>query len=173
MWSRLGFVVLALCVSGCWNKEFNEPGRLEVERRPTEAVIPGAFSRVWAATQAVMAKFTIVQRDVDPNGQRAYMVTDWTRAKSDTLYHGYDVTRVPYTIRYRLYIYVLSDRGGTRVTIKSEEQYLDDAIKAGTDFNGSLHQWITTESSTLKENKLLQEIDKLQRDVNFKGDASQ
>lgn len=156
-----------LFLSGCWSRNFDEPGRIETDAQPTEAILSGPFARVWAATQAVMGKFTVVQRDVDGTGQRAYLVTDWTRAKSDTLYHGFEPTRIPYTIRYRLYIYVLADRGGTRVTIKNEEQYLDDAVTAGVDFNGSLQQWITTESSTLKENKILKEIDKLAQDPKF------
>jgi len=154
-------------LSGCWSRNFDEPGKIDIEARPTETIIPGPFARVWAATQAVMGKFTVVQRDLDASGQRAYIVTDWTRAKSDRLYHGFEPTRIPYTIHYRLYIYVLTDQGGTRVTIKNEEQYLDDAVTAGIDFNGSLQQWISTDSSTLKEARLLEEIEKLVRDPKF------
>jgi hypothetical protein len=170
---RPAILILSVFVlSGCWSRNFDEPGRVEVDKLPTEAVVPGEFERVWMATQSVMGKFTVIQRDQETETQRAYLVTDWMRGKSDTLYRGFDVTRIPYTIRYKLYIYLVGERNGTRVTIKSEEQYLDDAVTAGVDFNGSLMQWTTTPSSTIKENRLLMEIDKLVRDPNFKPTAS-
>ncbi len=166
-------ISLVVLLSGCWSKNFDEPGMIEVQARPTEAVLAGAFARVWAATQTVMGKFTVVQRDLDANSQRAYLVTDWTRGKSDRLYHGFDANRIPYNIRYRLYLYVIGEGAGTRVTIRNEEQYLDDTVTAGVDFNGSVQRWITTETSTIKENALLVEIDKLVRDPKFTVEAAQ
>lgn len=166
---------LSLILSGCWSKNFDEPGQIEVERRATEASMGASFQRTWAATQAVMAKLPVVKRDVDASTGRAYLVTDWIRGKSDRLYHGYDVNRMPYVIRYKLYVYIVGEvRGGsTRVTIKNTEQYLDDVVTAGVDIQGNVETWIKTESSTLKENALLQQIDKLVRDPNFKVDGAE
>ena len=163
-----------LLLSGCWNKDYNEPGKISIDRAPTETVMNGSFQRVWAATQTSMAKFSIQKRDADPATGRAYLITDWTRGKSDTLYHGFDVNRVPYVIRYKLYIYVVGDTRGnrTKVTVQNVEQYLDDVVTAGVDFQGSTQTWIKTESSTLKENALLQQIEKLVKDPQFKGEQS-
>jgi uncharacterized protein YggE len=160
--------ITSLFLSGCWNKNFNEPGRIEVEKQPTEAAYGSSFPKTWAAVQAVMAKFPIIKKDVDKTTGRAYIQTDWVRGKSDTLYHGFDVNRIPYVIRYKMTIYVVGASNGTQVTIKNVEQYLDDVVTAGVDSQGSLQSWIRTESSTLKENALLQQIDKLLRDPKFK-----
>jgi hypothetical protein len=171
------FITLGLSVilSGCWSKNFDEPGRIEVPARPTVMGMGASFQRTWGATQAVVAKLPIIKRDIDANTGRAYLVTDWIRGKSDRLYHGFDVNRMPYVIRYKLYIYIVGDvRGGnTNVTIKNTEQYLDDVITAGVDIQGNVESWIKTESSTLKENALLNQIDKLIRDPNFKDEAIQ
>lgn len=165
---------LALILNGCWSKNFDEPGQIDVEPRATEATFGSSFQRTWAATQAAMAKFPVNKRDADQTTGRAYMVTDWIRAKSDRLYHGFDVNRIPYVIRYKLYIYVSSDsRGGaTKVSVKNTEQYLDDVVTAGVDIQGNAESWIKTESSTLKENALLVQIDKLVRDANFKVEGT-
>jgi hypothetical protein len=167
------FLAVGVILSGCYSKEYNEPGKIAVKALPTEMVIPGVFQRTWAATQTVLAKFAVVQKDIDPASARAYLVTDWTKAKSDVLYHGFgEDTRVPYSIRYKLYVYLVSEaKGGTRVTITSEEQYYDDFVTAGVDPQGSLYSWIATKSSTLKENRLLTEIDKLVRDPEFKPES--
>lgn len=168
----LGFSAMT---AGCWSKNYDEPGKIEVQRRPTDIVVASSFQRTWAATQAVVAKLPIIKRDIDSATGRAYLVTDWIRGKSDRLYHGFDVNRFPYVIRYKLYIYVVGDvRGGsTRLTIKNTEQYLDDVVTAGVDIQGNVDTWIKTESSTLKENALLQQIDKLVRDPNFKAETGE
>lgn len=166
----LAFVTFTL--PACWNKNFNEPGRIEVDPVDTDMTIGGGFQRVWTATQASMAKFPIVKRDADTASGRAYLVTDWIRGKSDVLYHGFDVNRVPYIIRYKFYIYLVSDarNGKVRVSIKNTEEYLDDAVTAGVDIQGSAHVWVKTQSSTLKENSMLQQIEKLVRDPKFKSE---
>jgi hypothetical protein len=173
--SHFVFALCLLALTGCWNKNYQEPGQIEVDKRPTEILISGSFQRVWSATQTVLAKFPITKRDLDQATGRAYIVTDWVRGKSDILYHGFDVNRIPYVIRYKLYVYVSGDpRGGrTKISIKNSEQYLDDAITAGVDMQGHLETWIKTETSTLKENSLLQQIDKLVRDPKFAGEVTE
>lgn len=161
---------MVLVISGCWNKEYNEPGRIEIERQDTEMTINASFARVWAATQTTLAKFSMLRKDGDDATAKGYIVTDWTRGKSDILYHGYDVNRIPYVIRYKLFVYVtgLNGMARTKVQIKSIEQYLDDAITSGVDFQGGVYNWIRTESSSLKENALLQQIQRLAMDPQFK-----
>jgi hypothetical protein len=58
--------------------------------------------------------------------------------------------------------------GRTKVTIKSVEQYLDDAVTSGVDIQGGLYTWIKTDSSSLKENSLLEQINRLAMDPEFK-----
>ncbi|MDB5037363.1 MAG: hypothetical protein JWQ35_891 [Bacteriovoracaceae bacterium] len=169
------FAILStLLLSGCWSKDFQEPGRIEVKRKPTDAILNSSFTRVWAATQAALSKFSMLRKDADPSTGRAYVVTDWTRGKSDVLFHGFDVNRMPYVIRYKLFIYLASDprSNRTRVTIKSIEQYLDDAITSGVDIQGGVYTWIKTDSSSLKENALIEQINKLSLDPQFKVDPA-
>ncbi len=130
-------------------------------------VMGGGFQRTWSAVQSSMGKFPILKKDADLATGRAYIVTDWIRGKSDVLFHGFDVTRVPYVIRYKFYVYVSGSAGRSLVKIKSVEQYLDDIVTAGVDVQGSVQTWIKTESSTLKENTLLQQVQKLVSDPKF------
>ena len=169
LWGLLGIGLVSL--SGCWNKEFNEPGRLEVEKQKTDVILSASFAKTWAAAQQVMAKFPVLKADQDKRSNRAYIVTDWIDGKSDVLYHGFERNRVPYEIRYKLYIYLVGDvRGGrTRVSIKNTEQYSDDVITAGVDVQGGLYTWIKTDSSTLKESRIIQEINKLASDPKFRS----
>jgi hypothetical protein len=162
-----GFSIL---LAGCWSKDFQEPGRVEVQKKITDAMINQGFQRTWAATQTTLAKFPMMRKDADSTTGRAYVVTDWIRGKSDTLFHGFDSNRLPYVIRYKLTIYVTGDNRSarTRVSIKSVEQYLDDTVTAGVDVQGGLYTWIKTDSSSLKENAILEQINKLAMDPEFK-----
>jgi len=163
------WIVIALLAlqTACYNKEFNEPGKVEFTRRPTDRVYESDMPRTWAAVQRVLGKFPIQEARSEASGAKSYLVTDWIPGKSDVLYSGFDRNRVPYSIRYKMYVYLQSARGRTKVTIKSVEQYKDDAVTAGVDMNGSLYSWIRTESSTLKEAQLLDDIQKILSDRNF------
>lgn len=170
---QLSFILFSsFLLSACYSKEFQEPGRVEIEARPTNTTIAGDFSRTWAATQKIVSRFPIEQKDADPGTERAFIVTDWIEGKSDVLYSGYGRNRIPYSIRYKLYIYVIGGRGGgTQVRLENVEQYRDDVVTAGVDFEGSINTWIRTESSTLKENRILNEIKKLVANSNFQPDG--
>ncbi len=167
---RLGILGMSLMVAGCWSKDYDEPGRIEVERQPTEVVLSADFARVWAATQAVLSKFPITKREAQITQSRGFVQTDWIRGKSDTLYHGFDRNRIPYVIRYRFLVTVSGEARINRmkVSVQNTEQYLDDMITAGVDAQGGIHSWIRTESSTLKENAILKQIEKLVLDPRFK-----
>jgi hypothetical protein len=164
---------LSLFLSACYNKEFNEPGKISINRQATERIYEIDFSRVWAATQQVLSRFPVEQKNQEDATGRAFVVTNWIEGSSDILYSGYAENRVPYRIRYKLYIYVLGDRatGRTQVRIENVEQYRDDAVTAGVDFEGSLLTWIRTDSSTLKEARILDEIQKLVVDRSFQPDS--
>lgn len=164
---NLALFACVLALSSCYNKEFNEPGRVEHERRPTERIYESDFNRVWAATQKVLSRFPVAETKTEQAGAKAFIVSDWVTGKSDVLYSGYDRNRIPYIIRYKLYVYVQGGRGRTKVTIKNVEQYKDDFVTAGTDVAGSVNTWIRTESSTLKEFQILEDIDRVIKDRNF------
>lgn len=116
-----------------------------------------------------MSRFPVEQTNQEESSGRGYIVTNWVEDSSDVLYSGFADNRVPYRVRYKLYIYVQGDRatGRTQVRIQNIEQYKDDAVTAGVDFEGSLETWIRTESSTLKEARVLDEIQRLVADRNF------
>lgn len=158
---------LSFGFSACYNKNFNEPGKIEIEKQPTERIVRANFQRTWAATQRIFSRFPIEKKDSDVETSRAYLVTQWIEGKSDVLYSGYDVTRIPYNIRYKLYVYILGSGGQSQIRIKNIEEYKDDVVTAGVDFDGSVYTWIRTESSTLKEARLLDEIQKLATDPKF------
>ena len=170
MFYRFITVIFFFILTSCWNKNFQEPGRIEIEEKPTTMPMPGNFEKTWAATQAVLSKFPIEKRDADKVQKKAFIVTDWVRSKSDVLFHGFGDNRFPYVIRYKLYIYLLSspEDNSTRITVKNIEHYLDDVITSGVDFQGSVNTWIATESSTAKEYALLAQIRNLIADPNFK-----
>jgi hypothetical protein len=163
----LQFLALSLVLSSCYNKEFNEPGRVEYERRPTERLYEANVQRTWAAVQKIFGRFSIAESRAESGSLKAYLVTDWITGKSDVLYSGYDRNRIPYSIRYKLYVYLQGSGGKTKVVIKNVEQYRDDVVTAGVDFDGSIMTWVRTESSTLKEAQLLDEIQKVLTDKNF------
>jgi len=142
-----------------------------VSKKPTQRVVGASFDRTWAATQRIFTKFPILKKAAEQVSSRAYIVTDWIPGKSDILYSGYDVNRIPYQIRYKLYVYVIGTSGGrgTQVRIENVEEYREDAITAGVDIQGSLMSWIRTDSSTQKEARLLDEIEKLVKNPEFNG----
>lgn len=171
IWSMKPFFALIalLLLSSCYNKEFNEPGKVDFDKKPTATVVKAGFARTWAATQRIFNRFPIERKDADQISNRAFIVTDWVRGKSDVLYSGFAEARVPYQIRYKLYVYLTQSKNGrgTQVRIQNIEQYRDDFVTAGVDVEGSIYTWIRTESSTLKENKLVNEIAKLAVDPKF------
>lgn len=142
-----------------------------MSKKPTQRVVGASFDRTWAATQRIFTKFPILKKAAEQVSSRAYIVTDWIPGKSDILYSGYDVNRIPYQIRYKLYVYVIGTSGGrgTQVRIENVEEYREDAITAGVDIQGSLMSWIRTDSSTQKEARLLDEIEKLVKNPEFNG----
>jgi uncharacterized lipoprotein len=152
-----GSVLLSLlfCV-GCASKDFREP---EVEGDTESHVarsFPRNFSDVWDAVIAALGEkkyaISVSKRDA------GVVVTDWVSGKSDRLFSGYGDTRIPYTVRFKMALKMTPSRGGVRIIIRNDEQYMSDAISSGSDFNGSLYQWMNTPSSGIKENALLDSV---------------
>ncbi len=157
--ASIGFLVLL--VSGCTPKEFNEPGTLPSEHEPTRRALPGSYSAVWDATLATLRnrKYPIATSQRDGG----VIITDWIMGKSDRLYSGYGETRIPYNIRFKFTIRLHPSKAGVDVNIVNEEQYYSDAVTAGSDFSGSLYQWIPTQTSTAKEAAFLDEVSEILR----------
>jgi hypothetical protein len=145
--------LLSLLLPACASKAFREPE----ESGDTESSVSRTFQRsytdVWNAVIAALGekKYAIALSKRDGG----LLVTDWISGKSDRLYSGYGDTRIPYTVRFRMTLKLTPTRDGVRLAIRNEEQYLSDAITAGTDFTGSLYQWINTQSSGARESALL------------------
>ncbi len=147
---------LGLLFTSCASKDFAEPGVKSFSRQAVEKIFRGSYSDVWQATKEVLdeQKYPLATSQKESG----VIITDWILGKSDRLYSGYGEARIPYNIRYKLSFRFKPSRKGVEVQIDNEEQYMSDAITAGTEFSGSLYQWIPTESSTQKEARLLGNI---------------
>jgi len=167
--SLLIFSTFALTFSTirCVPKDFYEPGKLSVSGKSTSHSYNASFNDVWkAVTQAAAAKRYAVSSSIKDSG---ILVTDWISGKSDRLYSGYGDSRIPYNIRFKFTINVKPTKRGIVVSIKNDEQYMTDAVTSGSDFQGSLYQWVSTDSSTEKESLFLTEIDNQLAVMRVKG----
>lgn len=155
--SRLLFILLAVVtLSGCYSKDFQEPGVRSVDHFNTERTVRASYNASWTAVTSVLKDVSLVTA----RKENGYLMTDWIVGKSDRLYSGYDSTKIPLKIRYRMSVTLRPYKdGSTSIKVTNEEQYWSDAISAGTDFTGSLYQWIDTPSSTQKERNLLDSIE--------------
>ena len=146
-----------LFASGCASKKFNEPGIASSSKQATQRTYSSSYSNVWNATLAALQskKYGIATQQRD-GGK---VETAWIIGKSDRLFSGYGETRIPYKIRFKMKIQLQPSKTGVGVSIENTEEYVSDSVTAGTDFSGSLYQWIPTKSSTAKEAALLDEIE--------------
>jgi hypothetical protein len=142
-------------LSGCYSKDFKEPAAKDLESFNTERVFQASYNATWTAVTQVLKDLPLVVA----RKENGYITTDWILGKSDRLYSGYDDTKIPSKIRYRFTITMRPYKDATNVKIVNEEQYYTDAISAGTEFSGSLFQWIDTPSSTQKERHMLDNIE--------------
>lgn len=146
-----------LATTACASKDFQEPGTLSPSSKSNERTFRAPYNDAWTATLAALeAKKYAAAQTLKDSG---IISTDWVLGKSDRLYSGYGDTRIPYAIRFKLTARMKPSRSGITVVVTNEEQYYTDSITSGTDFAGSIYQWIPTESSSLKESALLDEIE--------------
>ena len=157
----LNFFVFALAVTltgiGCAPKNFNEPGVIEQSKGETSKIFHANFQDTWKAVTQLTMNYPVISNAKETG----ILTTDWIKGKSDRLYSGYGETRIPYTIRYKLTVKVKPVSKGTMINVANREQYLTDSVTSGIDMAGSIYQWLDTESSTMKETALLNEIQKL------------
>ena len=143
-------------LSSCASKDFREP---EVHSASTDSVSKTygrSYTDVWnAVLSALQSKRYAIAETKREGGS---IVTDWILGKSDRLYSGYGETRIPYSVRFKMTVKLRPSREGVKVLIENQEQFYTDAVTAGTDFQGSLYQWIPTKSSGDKESALLSEV---------------
>jgi len=160
--NRLFFfaLVLPFLVHCAGKKDIAEPLIQKPKQRyATSASFPASYATVLAAVQqAIENKGVPISQTVSEKG---LILTDWASGKSDRLFSGYGESKIPYTIRYKFLIKISPADNRTGVQIKSKEEFLTDAITAGSDFKGSLYNWMDTESTGLKESKILQAISDL------------
>ncbi len=151
----LASLVLVALLS-CASKDFQEPIAESGTSGSTSKTYQRSYTDVWNAVVSALGekKYAVAVSKRDGG----LIVTDWVSGKSDRLYSGYGDTRIPYTIRFKMTLKLTPTREGIRVAAKNEEQYLSDSITAGTDFNGSLYQWMNTPSSGAKEASLLSAV---------------
>ena len=154
---RVIFTLLSLTtvLGGCYSKDFKEPAAKDLESFNTERVVHASYNNTWNAVLQVLRDVPIVVA----RKENGYIGTDWVIGKSDRLYSGYDDTKIPFKIRYKMTVTVRPFKEGTNVKVVNEEQYYTDAISAGSEFGGSLYQWVDTPSSTVKEKNLLDNIE--------------
>lgn len=148
-------ILLAATVSGCSaKKDFQEPATVKSKKNyARSAAYRAPLSSVWRAVQtAIENKGVPISQTVQDKG---LIVTDWASGKSDRLFSGYGDTKIPYTIRFKFLVQVIGDGTQTRVSIKSKEEYMTDVITSGGTFDGSVYQWVETESTGAKENEIL------------------
>lgn len=158
--SILGLIPL---VSSCASKEFKEPEVVKSGSHPTSRAYQGGMDKVWEATKDAMGERNMPISQVARD--KGLILTDWATAKSDRLFSGYGDSKIPYTIRFKFLVQVTQSGARTNVSIKSKEEYQTDVVTSGSNFNGSVYQWIPTSSSGFKESTLLDDIaEKLKQD---------
>lgn len=152
--------VLSITLSHCAKKDFGEP---TIERASksysTSASYAAPYSLVWTSVQQAIENRGIpISQTVSDKG---LILTDWATGKSDRLFSGYGETKIPYTIRYKFLVKVASSDKKTKVQIKTKEEFLTDVVTAGTDFKGSVYNWMPTESTGFKETQILKDIQEI------------
>ncbi|MCB0272336.1 MAG: outer membrane protein assembly factor BamC [Bdellovibrionales bacterium] len=158
---RIALVLfLSLTLYHCGSKDFGEP---TIERAAksysTAASYSAPYQLVWSSVQQAIENRGIpISQTVSDKG---LILTDWATGKSDRLYSGYGETKIPYTIRYKFLVKVTNEDKKTKVQIKTKEEFLTDVVTAGSDFQGSIYNWMPTESTGLKENQILQDVNEI------------
>lgn len=145
-----------LLVCSCASKGFHEPQEISTKGYSTSRAYLGGMEQVWqAAKDAIEARNLSITLSSQEKGE---MITDWASGKSDRLFSGYGETKIPYNIRFKFQVKFTQSGNQTNVMIRSREEYMTDIVTSGNDFNGSVYQWVPTDSSGFKEATLLDDI---------------
>ncbi len=142
--------------SSCASKNFREPEVVSTSSYPTNKAFAGGLERVWEATKEAMEERNLPISQT--SREKGVIVTDWATGKSDRLFSGYGDSKIPYTIRFKMLVQLTQSGNKTQVSIKTKEEYMSDIVTSGSNFNGSVYNWIPTTSSGFKESTLLEDI---------------
>ena len=142
--------------ASCASKNFREPEVVNSNSYPTSRAYASKMDAVWEATKDAMEERNLPISQT--NRDKGMIVTDWATGKSDRLFSGFGDSKIPYTIRFKFLVQLVQSGGRTNVSIKSKEEYMTDVVTSGTNFNGSVYNWIPTTSSGFKESTLLEDI---------------
>lgn len=159
----LASLALIPLMSSCSNKNFREPEVVNSGSHPTSKTFAGNMDKVWEATRDAMEERNLPISQT--SREKGTIITDWATAKSDRLFSGFGDSKIPYTIRFKFLVQLNQSGSRTNVSIKSKEEYMTDVVTSGSNFNGSIYNWIATTSSGFKESTLLDDIsEKLKQD---------
>jgi hypothetical protein len=140
----------------CASKNFSEPEVANSKSYPNSRSYTSKMDPVWEATKDAMEERNLPISQT--NRDKGMIVTDWATGKSDRLFSGFGDSKIPYTIRFKFLVQLAQTAGRTTVSIKSKEEYMTDVVTSGTNFNGSIYNWVPTTSSGFKESTLLEDI---------------
>lgn len=165
--NRFALVLASLSLipafQSCSSKNFKEPEVVNTGNHPTSKTFSGNMEKVWEATRDAMEERNLPVAQT--NRDKGTIITDWATAKSDRLFSGFGDSKIPYTIRFKFLVQLNQSGSRTNVSIKSKEEYMTDVVTSGSNFNGSIYNWIPTTSSGFKESTLLDDIaEKLKQD---------
>lgn len=122
----------------------------------TEKTFEASYSRVWAATYNAIAANADIEIAEESDG---IIKTGWSYGTSDINVAEYkldDQMRYkPLRLRYKYVVTLKKKFSGIKVGIKSYQDY-EELSSEGPDVPSD--SWVSTESSTARENKLLQAI---------------
>ncbi|MCC7459797.1 MAG: outer membrane protein assembly factor BamC [Proteobacteria bacterium] len=149
-------ITLVTALSSCASKNFREPEVANSNSYPTTRAYASKLDPVWEATKDAMEERNLPISQT--NRDKGMIVTDWATGKSDRLFSGFGDSKIPYTIRFKFLVQLVQTGGRTTVSIKSKEEYMTDVVTSGTNFNGSVYNWVPTSSSGFKESTLLEDI---------------
>jgi len=159
----LTIISLISGLTACASKNFREPEVASSGSYSTSRTYIGGMEKVWEATKEAMEERNLPISQT--NRDKGMIVTDWATGKSDRLFSGYGESKIPYTIRFKFLVQLAQSGNKTQVSVKSKEEYMTDIVTSGSNFNGSVYNWIPTTSSGFKESTLLEDIaDRLKQD---------
>jgi len=144
------FLIGLLCLCGCRTTVT----RLHIIKHDTVKTYDAPYAKVWAAAREAMKDYELVVTDSDDEQQSGLLISDWIKGKSDTYrYKDENGEMQPCDCEYSLHASVEGKNDKTVVDVKIYEKTLMVTPEGKV--------WRKTESSTLREKKILDTIDAL------------
>jgi len=153
------FLVILPFLFSCASKSFQEPHIEDSGSSNVSRNYPSSFGSTWdLVSQMLREKGVSI---ASARREKGEMITEWMQGASDRLFSGYGDVKIPYRSRVQMNFDIRPSKTGTRVLIRSREQFLSDSITSGSSFTGSLYKWIETASSGKQASAFLEELDQL------------